>query len=148
MKIMRVVLQVVDNASVEVENKLVGCINKGYLLLVGIFEDDNKEKIVKMAEKISKLRVFPDQDGKTNLSLKDVGGDILSVSQFTLCADLNGCNRPGFSRAAKRDKAVDLYEMFNRILMEKGFEVQTGMFGEEMKVCLTNHGPFTLVVDN
>lgn len=145
---MRVVLQVVEKASVEVENKIIGKINKGYLLLVGIFESDNEEKVIKLAEKISKLRVFPDENGKTNLSLKDVGGSILSVSQFTLCANLVGSNRPSFSEAAKREKAISLYELFNDELKNKGFEVQMGEFGADMKVNLVNDGPFTLVVEN
>lgn len=145
---MRVVLQVVDNANVKVNNEVVGSINKGYLLLVGVFEEDNEENAVKLAEKISKLRVFPDDNGKTNLSLKDVGGDILSISQFTLCADLKGSNRPSFSNAAKRDKAIKLYELFNAKLRENGFKVEIGMFGEDMEVSLLNKGPFTLVVDN
>lgn len=145
---MRVVLQVVDEAKVEVEGNVVGSIKRGYLLLVGAFEDDEDTNAIKLAEKISKLRVFPDNDGKTNLSLKDVSGEILSVSQFTLCADLNGCNRPSFFKAAKREKAIKLYDLFNSKLEELGFKVEKGMFGEEMKVSLINSGPFTLVVDN
>lgn len=145
---MRVVLQVVDNASVKVNNEVVGCINRGYLLLVGVFEEDDEDNTIKLAEKISKLRVFPDENGKTNLSLKDVNGDILSISQFTLCADLKGSNRPSFSGAAKREKAVFLYELFNDSLRQYGFKVETGVFGEEMDVNLLNKGPFTLVLDN
>lgn len=145
---MRVVLQVVDKAKVEVNDKIVGSIEKGYLLLVGVFEKDNEQNAIKLAEKISKLRVFPDENGKTNLSLKDVNGGILSVSQFTLCADLNGCNRPGFSNAAKREKAIELYEVFNERLKDLGFKVEKGIFGADMKVDLVNNGPFTLVVDN
>lgn len=145
---MRVVLQVVDQAKVEVENKIVGSINKGYLLFVGIFEDDSSQNVIKLAEKISKLRVFPDENGKTNLSLKDVNGSILSVSQFTLCADLSGSNRPSFSKAAKKDKAIELYRLFNDKLREFGFVVNEGVFGADMIVNLANNGPFTLVVDN
>lgn len=145
---MRVVLQVVDRASVEVNNKVVGNINKGYLLLVGVFEEDDEENAIKIAEKIAKLRVFPDSNGKTNLSLKEVGGSILSVSQFTLCADLKGSNRPSFSNAAIREKAVKLYELFNETLNKLGFKVEKGVFGEDMKVELVNNGPFTLVVEN
>ena len=145
---MKVVLQVVDKATVTVDNEVVGSINKGYLLLVGVFENDNEEKAVKLAQKISKLRVFPDGQGKTNLSLQDVNGSILSVSQFTLCADLTGSNRPSFSLAAKRDKAIHLYEVFNNKLKELGFIVETGRFGADMSVDLVNKGPFTLVVDN
>lgn len=142
---MRIVLQVVNKASVEVENKIVGKINKGYLLLVGIFEDDNEENVIKMADKICKLRVFKDENDKTNLSLRDVNGEVLSVSQFTLCADTSS-NRPGFSNAAKKDKAIYLYELFNERIRKNGFNVETGMFGADMKVILTNDGPFTLVL--
>lgn len=145
---MRVVLQVVNEASVEVEKQVVGSINRGYLLLVGVFEEDVEENAIKLAEKISKLRVFSDNQGKTNLSLKDVGGSILSVSQFTLCANLNGCNRPSFSKAAKKEKAIKLYDLFNNELRKLGFEVSEGIFGADMKVNLVNDGPFTLVVDN
>lgn len=142
---MRIVLQVVNKASVEVENKIVGKINKGYLLLVGIFEDDNEENVIKMANKICKLRVFKDENDKTNLSLKDVNGEVLSVSQFTLCADTSS-NRPGFSNAAKKDKAVYLYELFNEQIRKNGFNVSTGIFGADMQVNLINDGPFTLVL--
>lgn len=145
---MRVVLQVVDGAKVEIDNKVVGSINKGYLLLVGVFESDGESNAIKMAEKICKLRVFPDDEGKTNLSLKDVNGDVLSVSQFTLCADTNKGNRPSFVNSASREKAIRLYEIFNKTLIEMGVNVQTGVFGAEMVVSLVNHGPFTLVVDN
>ena len=143
----RVVLQVVDEAKVEIDNKVVGSINKGYLLLVGVFESDDESKAIKLAEKISKLRVFHDSEGKTNLSLKDVNGDILSVSQFTLCADTNKGNRPSFVNSANREKAIKLYELFNKKLIELGYKVETGVFGADMKVNLTNNGPFTLVVD-
>ena len=146
--IVRVVLQVVDNAKVEVDGNITGKIEKGYLLLVGVFESDNENNVMKLAEKISKLRVFKDEDGKTNLSLKDVNGSILSVSQFTLCADTNKGNRPSFVNSASREKAIKLYELFNRELANLGFEVQTGVFGAEMKVSLINNGPFTLVLDN
>lgn len=145
---MKVVLQVVDEASVKVENKTIAEIKKGYMLLVGVFQGDTEENAIKMAEKVSKLRVFPDENGKTNLSLSTVGGAILSVSQFTLCADLNGCNRPGFSNSAKREDAIRLYDLFNDKLRGFGFEVQTGVFGADMKVCLVNDGPFTLVLEN
>lgn len=143
----RVVLQVVDNAKVEIDSKTVGSIDKGYLLLVGVFECDEETNAIKLAEKISKLRVFQDSEGKTNLSLKDVNGSILSVSQFTLCADTNKGNRPSFVNSANREKAVRLYELFNETLRGFGFNVETGVFGADMKVSLINNGPFTLVVD-
>lgn len=145
---MRVVLQVVKEAKVEVDEKKVGSISKGYLLLVGVFEGDKDENAYKMADKISRLRVFQDENGKTNLSLKDVNGSILSVSQFTLCADLNSGNRPSFVKSAKREEAIRLYGLFNDRLRELGFSVQEGIFGADMKVSLVNDGPFTLVVDN
>ena len=145
---MKVVLQVVRKASVEVDNKIIGEIEKGYLLFVGVFEDDNEEKAIKLADKISKLRVFKDEFGKTNISLKDVNGSILSISQFTLCADLNGCNRPSFTKSAKRDKAIRLYELFNEQLKKNGFEVETGEFGADMIVNIVNDGPFTLTLEN
>ena len=145
---MRAVLQVVDEAKVEIDNKVVGSIGKGYLLLVGVFESDQEVNAIKLAEKICKLRVFPDCEGKTNLSLKDVSGDVLSVSQFTLCADTNKGTRPSFVNSANREKAIKLYELFNKKLVEMGTKVETGVFGADMKVSLINHGPFTLVVDN
>ena len=145
---MKVVLQVVDRATVTVDQQVIGSIDNGYLLLVGVYETDNEDKVIKLAQKISKLRVFPDSNGKTNLSLSDVNGSILSVSQFTLCADLSGSNRPSFSNAAKREKAVYLYELFNNELKKLGFVVETGKFGADMVVNLVNNGPFTLVVDN
>ena len=145
---MKIVLQVVEKAQVEIDSKIVGKIGKGYLLLVGVFQGDSDEKAVKLADKISKLRVFPDENGKTNLSLNDVKGSILSVSQFTLCADLNGCNRPSFVNAAKREDATRLDELVNEELRNKGFEVQTGEFGADMKVSLINDGPFTLVLES
>ena len=144
---MRVLLQVVDNASVSVECETISKIGKGFLLFVGVFESDNDDVAIKMADKISKLRVFKDENGKTNLSLKDVGGSVLSVSQFTLCADLNGGNRPSFVNAGNRDKAIRLYERFNHRLEENGYDVLTGEFGADMKVSLINDGPFTLVID-
>ena len=144
---MRVILQVVDNAKVEIDNKVVGSINKGYLLLVGVYESDEEINAIKLAEKIAKLRVFKDNDGKTNLSLDDVGGEILSVSQFTLCADTNKGNRPSFVNSANREKAIKLYEIFNEKLKNLNFKVETGVFGADMKVSLVNNGPFTLVVD-
>lgn len=145
---MKVVIQVVEKANVEVDKKIIGEIGKGYMILVGVFESDDTNNAIKMADKVSKLRVFPDENGKTNLSLKDVGGKILSVSQFTLCADLNGCNRPSFTLAAKREKAIKLYELFNEQLRINGFEVQTGEFGADMKVNLVNDGPFTILLEN
>ncbi len=146
--IMRVVLQVVDYSKVEIMEKVVASIGKGYLLLVGVYDDDTDEKVLKMADKISKLRVFPDENGKTNLCLKDVKGSILSVSQFTLCASVSEGNRPSFVRAGNKEEAIRLYELFNDRLVENGFEVEKGVFGVHMQVSLVNDGPFTLVIEN
>ena len=145
---MKVVLQVVQNACVEIDNKIEGRIEKGYLLLVGFFEGDKKENVIKMVDKIAKLRVFKDENDKTNLSLTDVNGRILSISQFTLCADTNKGNRPSFINSAKREDAINLYDTFNNELRKRGFDVQTGIFGADMKVQLINDGPFTLVLEN
>jgi D-tyrosyl-tRNA(Tyr) deacylase len=145
---MKVVLQIVEEASVEVEEKIIGQIKKGYLLLVGIFDGDTDNNVRKMVEKISKLRIFKDENGKTNLSLSTVGGSILSVSQFTLCADTEQGNRPSFVKSAKREEAIRMYDLFNDELRNKGFLVETGEFGAEMKVRLVNDGPFTLVLEN
>lgn len=145
---MRVVLQVVKEASVSVDDKVVSNINKGFLLLVGIMESDTIDNVVASANKIAGLRVFHDENGKTNLSLNDVKGSILSVSQFTLCADISKGNRPSFVNAAKRDKAIEFYNKFNELLKSKGFEVKEGIFGASMSVKLVNDGPFTLVVEN
>ena len=145
---MKVVLQIVEEANVKIDNKIVGEIKKGFLLLVGVFQGDGDENAIKLAEKISKLRIFEDENGKTNLSLKDVNGSILSVSQFTLCADTSKGNRPSFVNSAKREDAIRLYELFNEELRKHGFEVQTGEFGANMKVSLINDGPFTLVMES
>lgn len=144
---MRVVLQVVDDAKVDIENKTYNSIGIGYLLLVGIGKDDTEEKVKEMALKISKLRVFKDENGKTNLNIFAVKGEILSISQFTLYANTNGGNRPDFLNAAPRDLAIDLYEKFNNELRKYDLIVKEGIFGEEMIVSLTNHGPFTLVLE-
>lgn len=144
---MKVVLQVVDNAKVEVEGKLHNEIGKGYLLLVGINKEDTLEKVKEMAVKISKLRVFKDENGKTNLNIYAVNGEILSISQFTLCANTTGTNRPDFFHAAPRDMAISLYEAFNDELRKCDLTVKDGVFGEEMIVTLTNHGPFTLTLE-
>jgi D-tyrosyl-tRNA(Tyr) deacylase len=144
---MKVVLQVVDSAKVEVEGKLHNSIGTGYLLLVGINKEDTLEKVKEMAVKISKLRVFKDEAGKTNLNIYAVKGEILSISQFTLCANTTGTNRPDFFHAAPRDMAISLYETFNEELRKCDLIVKDGVFGEEMIVTLTHHGPFTLTLE-
>ena len=146
---MRVVLQRVRNACVRVDGEVIGKIEKGFLILLGVAETDSEAAADRMADKICKLRIFEDGDGKTNLSLTDVGGEILVISQFTLYADCHKGNRPSFVHAGSPEKANALYEY-----MVKGFKervaakVQHGSFGADMKVSLVNDGPFTLVLDS
>ena len=144
---MRVVVQRVNNASVKIAGKTVGQINKGLLLLVGLKEGDGVEQIKKAANKIAKMRIFEDENGKTNLAIKDVGGQILSVSQFTLLADTKKGNRPSFIKAMKPPKSAELWEQFNEELKKQGLTVETGEFGADMQVDLQNDGPFTIVLD-
>lgn len=144
---MKVVIQVVDHACVSVNNQLINQIGKGYLLLVGIEPEDNEKIIEKMANKVINLRINPDENGKTNLSILNVGGEILSISQFTLCATLDS-RRPSFSSAAKPDIAKPLFDKFNEILKSYEITVKDGVFGEEMEVSLLNHGPFTIIITN
>ncbi len=145
---MKIVLQEVLKASVTIDEKEYSSINKGFLLLVSFKEGDKLETIKKMALKVSKLRVFLDENGKTNLSLNDVGGEILSVSQFTLYADLKKANRPGYTYCMKSEFATKYYDLFNEELRNLGFVVKTGIFGADMKVNLINDGPYTLVIDS
>ena len=144
---MRVVVQRVNNASVKIAGNTVGQINKGLLLLVGLKEGDGVEQIKKAATKIAKMRIFEDEDGKTNLAIKDVGGQILSVSQFTLLADTKKGNRPSFIKAMKPPKSAELWKQFNEELKKQGLTVETGEFGADMQVDLQNDGPFTIVLD-
>lgn len=142
---MKVVIQVCSNASVSVNNELINKINEGYLLLVGIDKNDNEDIIKKMANKIVNLRINKDENDKTNLSILTTGGEILSISQFTLCAMLDS-RRPSFSFAANADIAKDLYHKFNKQLENYGIIVKEGVFGAEMDVELLNKGPFTIVI--
>lgn len=144
---MKVVVQRVKKASVEVNEKIVGKIDNGVLLLVGFTYDDDIEKLEWMARKIVNLRIFDDENGVMNLSLKDVGGSILSVSQFTLYADPKKGNRPSYINALKGEEAVVLYDKFNEILRDENIKVETGIFGEEMEVNLINDGPITIIVE-
>lgn len=144
---MRVVIQRVNHAQVAIDNEVVGKINKGFLLLVGLKNADEAEVVKKAADKIAKMRIFEDENGKTNLSLKDVGGEILSVSQFTLLANTKKGNRPSFVEAMRPPKSKELWEDFNQELENKGFHVETGEFGADMQVSLENDGPFTIVLD-
>ena len=144
---MRVVVQRVNKAQVTIDNEVVGKIKRGFLLLVGLREGDELDQVKKAADKIAKMRIFEDEDGKTNLSLKDVNGEILSVSQFTLLANTKKGNRSSFVEAMRPPKSKDLWENFNKELENRGFHVETGEFGADMQVCLENDGPFTIVLD-
>ena len=143
---MKVVVQRVKEAHVTVDEKTVGKIDNGFLVLVGFTYGDNEEVISWMINKILNLRVFDDQDGVMNLSIKDVNGSILSVSQFTLYGDCSKGNRPSYIKALKPDEATLLYDKFNDKLKEE-INTQTGIFGADMKVSLVNDGPITIVIE-
>ena len=143
---MRAVVTRVSRASVTIAGMVVGAIDKGYLVLLGVGPQDTVQTADKMAEKICNLRVFEDDQGKMNLNLAAVGGSILAVSQFTLYADTSS-RRPGFSGAAKPDLAIPLYERFMESCREKGFEVQQGVFGADMAVESVNDGPVTILLE-
>ena len=145
---MRIVLTTVTSASVTIEEKVVGQIGRGFCLLVGFTHTDTKETVDKMIDKMLSLRVFMDEKGLTNLSIYDVKGEILSVSQFTLYADLTGGRRPSFVNAMKPDEAKALYEYFNEQVKAKYGAVETGVFGADMKVSSVNDGPFTIILDS
>lgn len=144
---MKIILQKVKKASVSVDNKVVGSIDKGYCLLVGVHKESTEEDAKYLAKKISQARLFEDENDKINLSLKDVGGSILSVSQFTLYADTKKGNRPSFTSAAGAEKANELYEKFNEYLREEGVKVETGIFQTMMEVNIVNDGPVTIVYE-
>ena len=144
---MRVVLQRVKHASVHVDGQETGSIGQGFLILLGVSDTDDESIADKMADKICKLRIFEDENGKTNRSLQDVGGEILVVSQFTLYADCRKGNRPSFTGAARPETAIPLYEAFIARCRESGLPVETGEFGADMKVELLNDGPVTLWMD-
>lgn len=144
---MRVVLQRVNHAAVRIDGETVGQIQKGYLLLVGLAPEDTDEQLGWMVHKIVNLRVFEDENGKLNRALADVNGEILSISQFTLYADVKHGNRPGFSKAAKPEIAAPLYDRFNEKLRQAGVHVETGRFGADMKVELENDGPVTILYE-
>lgn len=145
---MRLVVQKVKYASVTINEKVNGKIEKGFMVLVGFTHQDTKEIVDKMVDKMIHLRIFEDENGKMNLSLQDVEGSILSVSQFTLYADCKKGRRPSFIDAAKPDIAVPLYEYFNQKISEQGINVETGIFGADMKVELLNDGPVTIILDS
>ena len=145
---MKIVVQRVKNAKVDVEGKTVGKIDTGFLVLLGVTHEDTEEQADYLAKKLCNLRVFTDENDKMNLSLKDVNGKLLIVSQFTLYADCTGGNRPSFINAAKPDKAEKLYEYFCKQCNEKyNIEVEKGIFGADMKVELLNDGPVTIIIE-
>ncbi|MGY0401338.1 D-aminoacyl-tRNA deacylase [Carnobacterium jeotgali] len=145
---MKIVIQRTKEASVTIDGAIVGEISHGLVLLVGIEEQDQQEDVDYLVRKISKMRIFEDTEGKMNLSIEDVGGEILSISQFTLYAETKKGNRPSFIKAAKPETAIPLYEAFNTGLRETGLTVQTGGFGADMKVSLLNDGPVTIIIDS
>lgn len=144
---MKAVIQRVGQASVTVDGQVVGSIGKGFLILLGVTHGDTEAQAEKLAKKITGLRIFPDENGKTNLSLKDVGGELLIISQFTLYADCRKGFRPSFIQAAEPGEAERLYEYFTGLCREVIRSVETGVFGAHMKVELENDGPFTLVLE-
>lgn len=145
---MKFVIQRVTCAEVSIDGKIVGSIKQGLLILFGACDTDTEEMLPKFADKIVKLRIFADADGKTNLSINDVGGEMLIVSQFTLYADCRKGNRPSFVHAGAPDAANKLYEKFVSLCRERVSKVETGVFGADMKVRLENDGPFTIVIDS
>ena len=145
---MRFVIQRVSEASVSVEGQIVGQIGKGFMVLVGVAQTDTEAIADKLVKKMAGLRIFEDEQGKTNLSLADVGGALLMVSQFTLYADCRRGNRPGFSYAGKPEQANALYEYVLKKAKESVPVVERGIFGADMKVALVNDGPFTIILDS
>ena len=145
---MKLVVQRVKEASCTVDDKITGQIDQGFMVLVGVGLDDDEEVARKMANKLAKLRVFDDGQGKMNLSLNDVGGKILSISQFTLYADSAKGNRPSFTNAAKGEMAKHLYDSFNSYLRQLDLVVEEGIFGADMKIRLLNDGPVTIILNS
>ena len=145
---MKLVIQRVTHASVTVDNNVIGKIGKGYMVLIGVSDTDTKEIADKMLDKMIKLRIFEDENGKTNLSLADVGGELLLISQFTLYANCKKGNRPSFIEAGSPDHANALYEYIIEKCKERVDVVEQGEFGAEMKVELLNDGPFAVILDS
>lgn len=145
---MKAVIQRVSESSVKVDGKIVGEISNGLMLLIGIEEEDEKSDAEWLAQKILNLRIFGDQDGKLNLSVQDIKGEILCISQFTLIADYKKGNRPSFIKAAKPDKAIPLFDYFKTEISKSGLKTESGIFGADMKVSLINDGPVTIVMDS
>lgn len=145
---MKFLIQIASDASVSVENKMIGAIPFGYMVLIGVENTDTKEIADKMIKKMLGLRIFKDENGKTNLSLDQVGGSLLLISQFTLYADCKKGNRPSFTKSGSAEYAKELYFYIIEKCRESGVTVQTGEFGAEMKVTFTNEGPFTVMLDS
>lgn len=145
---MKAVIQRVSEASVTIDGEVHGKIGKGFLILAGISDEDDETVMEKMADKITRLRIFTDENDKMNLNLSQVNGAVLSISQFTLFADCHKGNRPSFSRAGSPDHARPLYLYFNECLRRHGLDVQEGIFGADMKVRLLNDGPVTILLDS
>ena len=145
---MKIVLQRVSESNVKVDNEIVGKIEKGLTLLIGVDEADEKEDADWLVKKVLDVRVFSDEDGKMNHSVKEINGEILCISQFTLISDYKKGNRPSYIKAAKPDKAIPLFEYFKDELKKSGLKIESGIFGADMKVSLINDGPVTLVFDS
>lgn len=145
---MKFLIQRVKNASVAVDEKIIGSIEKGFLVFVGVNQEDTFEIADKMVSKMCKLRIFEDEEGKTNLGLHDVNGELLIISQFTLYADCKKGNRPSFINAGKPEHANTLYEYVLKQCRAEGLTVASGEFGADMKVSLVNDGPFTVMLDS
>ena len=145
---MKIVIQRVSESHVKVDGKIVGEIGKGLMLLVGIDENDDKSDADWIIQKILNLRIFGDENDKLNLSVQDIKGEILCISQFTLIADYKKGNRPSFIKAAKPDKAIPLFDYFKEEISKSGLKTESGIFGADMKVSLINDGPVTIVMDS
>lgn len=145
---MRAVIQRVTDADVTVDNKITGSIGKGFVVLLGVEDGDTTADADYMVEKITGLRVFEDEEGKMNLSMMDVGGEMLAVSQFTLLGDVRKGKRPSFTKAARPEQAVELYDYFTAKVREKGVKVGEGIFQAEMLVRINNDGPVTILLDS
>lgn len=145
---MKLLIQRVKNSNVKVDNKIIGNINKGLLVFVGITHNDTKQDIEKLCKKMCKLRIFEDENNKMNLSIKDIEGELLVVSQFTLYADCSNGNRPSFTNAAKPEFANELYEYFIECCKKEVNIVKKGCFGAHMEISLINDGPVTIMLEN
>ncbi|MBB5182019.1 D-aminoacyl-tRNA deacylase [Catenisphaera adipataccumulans] len=145
---MKVVVQRCKYAKCTIDGRVTGQIDQGYCLFVGFTQSDTPEVVTKMVRKIAKLRIFNDENGKMNVSIQDVHGSVLSISQFTLYADAKKGNRPSFVKAAKPDQAIPLYEQFNEAFKTYDIPVETGVFGADMKIELYNDGPVTIILDS